>query len=136
MEVKVCQSCKQMFHYIAGRVICPHCRKVEEEKFQAVKEYLRQYPGATLTQVSEETGVSSKLILRFLKEERLEISSDSLITLECETCGKKILSGTRCSDCTTKLIKTLNEMKGNFVENSKQDMKSKMRFLDANQYRR
>lgn len=136
METRICLSCKHMFHYIAGPVVCPQCREKEEQQFKIVKEYLREYPGATLTQVSEATGVSSKLILRFLREERLEVTSDSAISLVCERCGKKILTGTRCSECSAELMKTLNQMKGSFVGEKKEDTKSKMRFLDANQYRR
>ena len=40
METRICLSCKHMFHYIAGPVVCPQCREKEEQQFKIVKEYL------------------------------------------------------------------------------------------------
>lgn len=93
MEVKVCKSCKSMFQHIAGPIMCQKCRAIEEDRFQIVKEYLRENPGTSLMVVSAETGIESKIILRFLREERLEVSEDSPISLVCEQCGKKIFTG-------------------------------------------
>lgn len=136
METRVCGSCKHLFHYITGPVVCPKCRTIEDEKFKVVKEYLRRHPGANLPEIHEETGVDTKLILRFIRDERLEIASDSPIALSCESCGRKILTGIRCSECESKLIKGLNQMKGSFVSEQGAAPQSKMRFLAANQYRR
>ncbi|MBE6023079.1 MAG: hypothetical protein E7231_07585 [Cellulosilyticum sp.] len=130
METKVCVSCKSIFYYIAGPVVCPKCRAAEEEQFKIVKEYLRENPGANLPEVSEATGVNSKLILRFLREERLEVSANSPISITCERCGKNILTGTMCNECQSEMLKTLNKMKGSFVGKEQDEVKSKMRFLD------
>lgn len=136
MEVKVCKSCKGMFQYIAGPIMCPRCRAIEEDQFQIVKDYLRKNPGANLAEVSIETGVESKVILRFLRDERLEVAEGSPIALVCEQCGKKILTGTRCSACEAQMLKSLNEMKGHFIEKSNDAAKARMRFLDPKQYRK
>ena len=136
MEVKVCKSCKRMFQYIAGPVICPHCRAKEDEQFELVKGYLRNNPGANLMQVSEATGVESKVILKFLREERLEVSKDSPISLVCEQCGKRISTGIRCSECEAQMLKDLNQIKRHLVSKTEDETKARMRFLDAKQYRK
>lgn len=136
METRICEACKHLFRYIAGPVICPQCRAVEEEKFKLVKECLRKYPGANLSEINEKTGVDTKLILRFIREERLEIASDSPITLSCESCGKRILTGVRCSECESKLLKDLNQMKGSFLTQQDDTTQAKMRFLAGKQYER
>ena len=136
VETKICKSCKRMFYYIAGPEVCPQCREVEEEQFKLVKEYLRKNPGANLQEVKEATKVSSKLILRFLREGRLEVTEDSPIALFCEKCGKRILTGIRCTECESEMLKALNQMKGSFVGKSNDEIRHKMRFLEADQYRR
>ena len=139
MEVVVCRHCKNLFHYITGPRICPVCRKQEEERFKAVKEYLLRYPGASLPQVSEATGVSRQMILKFLREDRLKVSDESEISLVCERCGRKIQSGKRCSQCEAELLKALNEMKASFASKpteTKEKTPAKMRFFDASKYKK
>ena len=136
MEVKVCKSCKHMFQYIAGPILCPKCRQIEEQAFEAVRDYLRENVGASLADVSEATGIATKTILRFLREGRLEVTKDSPIALVCETCGKRILTGLRCSECEAKMLNSLQQMKGYLVEKNEDEARAKMRFLDAKQYRR
>ncbi|ADQ41183.1 Flagellar operon protein YvyF [Caldicellulosiruptor acetigenus I77R1B] len=98
MDVRNCRRCGKIYLY-DGSPICPQCRKEEEEDFKKVKEYLYDHPGATLPEVSNATGVSPEKILRFLKEERLEIVGESNIILECERCGKAIKTGRLCDEC-------------------------------------
>jgi predicted amidophosphoribosyltransferase len=53
MEVKYCARCKKLFQYIGGPMLCPSCRDEEEKDFQRVKEFLRENPKATITEISE-----------------------------------------------------------------------------------
>lgn len=136
METRVCESCKRLFYYVSGPTICTKCREAEEDKFKKVKDYLKLNPGATVAEVSEETKVSTKLILSFLRDERLEVRSDSLVLLACECCGKKILTGARCAECESKMLKESNHMKGSFVQKDSGQAGAKMRFLNADQYKK
>lgn len=142
MEVVVCRACKNLFHYIAGPRLCAACQKKEEEKFKAVKDYLVRYPGASLPQLSEATGVSRQLILKFLRQDRLKVSDESDIKLECERCGKKIASGKRCKECEMELLQALKQMKASFankpIEEVKEKSPARMRFLnsDESKYKR
>jgi flagellar operon protein (TIGR03826 family) len=106
-DIRNCRRCKRIFMYVGGPQICEDCKKQEEEKYEKVRLFLKDFPGATIQEVSQETEVETKLIYKFLKEGRLEISSTSPIALLCEQCGRRINSGRFCIDCSKKLA---NEM--------------------------
>lgn len=106
-EVKNCRRCKKIFMWSVGQQICNECKKLEEEDFEKVRKFLRDYPGATITEVSNATEVSTQLIYRFLKDGRLEVTENSPIALQCETCGVRITCGRFCVNCSKKLA---NEM--------------------------
>jgi flagellar operon protein (TIGR03826 family) len=98
-EIRNCPRCGKIFTYI-NRPICHSCMENEENEFKVVKDYIYDNPGATISEVSQETEVSVEKIMRFLREERLEISSEnSNMLLECERCGRAINSGRFCENC-------------------------------------
>lgn len=134
MEVKACRQCGKLFQYISGMPICIRCKKAEEEMFQSVKEYLRENKGASLKTVSEETGVSTAKIERYIKEGRLEVSVGSGVSLTCERCGTSIYTGRLCNKCKTNLSNSLNAA-AKSIQGSRQvrkeKEKEKMRFLDS-----
>ncbi len=140
MDVRICKGCKKMFQYVAGPQLCPRCRQLEEEMFQRVKEYLRENPGESMNIVSEETEVPVVLIEKFLREGRLEIASNSLISLSCEICGRKITTGRFCHTCKGELTNNLNEAKRSLVKENApkatQHDGEKMRFLKSDSIRR
>ncbi|MCK9217302.1 MAG: MerR family transcriptional regulator [Firmicutes bacterium] len=102
-ELRNCARCGKLFPYI-GRPICNRCVEKEEEEFKIVKEYIYDNPGATVFEVADATEVSVDKIMRFLREERLEISSENVnLILECESCSRPIKSGRYCEECKAKL---------------------------------
>lgn len=104
-EIRNCPRCGKIFTYI-GRPICTKCIETEENEFKIVKEYVYDNPGATISEVSQETGVTVEKIMRFLREERLEIKSEnSNLILECERCGRAINSGRFCENCKGQINK-------------------------------
>lgn len=108
MEVRNCKGCGKLFNYMQGPLLCPGCIADLEDKFQQVKEFLRENPKAPLNVVSEENDVSVKQIRQWVREERLSFTEESQITLECEGCGAKILTGKYCDKCKNGLISDLN----------------------------
>ena len=139
MEVRTCRRCKKIFQYITGPQICPRCKQKEEEMFQVVKEYLRQNPGATMNIVSQETEVSVAIIEGFLRQGRLEVTSDSPIALSCESCGVRILTGRLCQKCNASLVGGLSSA-AKEIETEKRALEEKrkgekMRFLKSDQIR-
>ena len=40
MDVRTCKSCKRIFNYLSGPIMCPACIEKLEEKFKEVKDYI------------------------------------------------------------------------------------------------
>lgn len=116
-EIRNCKGCRRMFQYVSGPVLCHVCRSLDEEEFQKVRDFLKEFPGATMQEVSTNTGVSPNKISRWLKEERLEVSETSAIALNCERCGVRIRSGRFCIECSKGLAKEMMNM-GRELQNS------------------
>lgn len=98
MELRNCSKCGRVFAY-KGVDVCIRCLDGEEDQFKLVKEYLYDHPGATVNELSEATGVSERQILRYLRENRIEIREENNTLLDCQRCGKSIRSGRFCDSC-------------------------------------
>ncbi len=133
MEVRNCKNCGKMFNYI-GKPICPTCEKRLEDKFQEVKQYVKEHKEASITEVAEENEVSVNQIKRWVRQERLAFSDESMVGLECENCGAMIKTGRFCESCKQKLQNNLSSVikkKPEPVVNKKRESDSaKMRFFD------
>lgn len=133
MDVRPCKNCKRLFNYLSGPAICTACQEKLEEKFQEVKDYIRENPTASLHNVSEANEVSVKQLKTWVREERLTFSDDSPVGIECMNCGAMIKCGKYCENCKGKMINTLN--KSIEVEKPKPEPKksdgNRMRFLDV-----
>lgn len=137
MNVRNCRKCGRIFNYVAGPHICPACRERLEADFQRVKEYVRENPGAIISEVAEVCEVEISQIHQWLREERLQLTEGSAITLQCETCGAPILSGRYCDKCRKELTMGLNNIVRSAAtrqepvqKGSAQRDKDKMRFLN------
>ena len=135
MNVRNCRKCGRIFNYAMGPIICPQCREAQEAKFKEVKEYIQKHPGCGMQEVSRECDVETSQIQQWLREERLEFASDSMITLNCESCGTPIRSGRYCDKCKNDMTSSLRSvMQSNVVqkqmpvEHKKES--PKMRFLE------
>ena len=106
-EIRYCKECRRIFQYVSGPVLCNFCKKKDDEEFEKVRVFLRDYPGATMQEVSNVTGVKPGKIHRWLKEERLEVSEGSPVALNCEKCGIRIRSGRFCVDCSRSLAREM-----------------------------
>lgn len=131
MELMNCGNCKRLFNYISGDKICPKCVEVLEEKFEQVKDYIRENPRVNVNTVSEECEVSVKQIKKWVREERLTFADDSLVGLDCERCGRMIHSGRFCKKCADGLAGAMEELyKVNIELKPKTSSAGKMRFLE------
>lgn len=136
MDVKNCRSCGRLFNYMGGPPICISCKEALEEKFQRVKEYIRDNKDAHVDQVSEECEVSVKQIKQWIREERLVLSEESGMFLECEVCGAAIRMGRYCDKCKLKVQGDLRGAYGAAAKPSEQHKESRdsngnrMHFLD------
>ena len=99
MEAKNCRGCGRLFNYMQGQPLCPACVAALVDKFQQLKEYLMGHPKASMSELSEENDVSVKQIKQWVREERLTFTEESQVTLECEVCGSRVLTGRFCERC-------------------------------------
>lgn len=107
-DVRNCKKCGRIFQYDGINKKCDRCRKGEEEDFARVKEYLYDHPKATISEVAQETEVEEDLILRYLRQGRLEIVGEGgSLVLDCERCGRSIKTGRFCDQCTHEMTAEL-----------------------------
>ena len=128
MDLKKCINCNQLFAAAKGQRICPDCLAEEENKFQLVKDYLWDNPGATIPEVSEATDVGEAIIKKFVREGRLVELQGSNIKVECQKCGKPISQGKFCSECSNKLANDIQKSKSKTKKSkrNKRDNQEKM----------
>lgn len=132
MNLRNCRQCGQVFNYMAGNMICPKCREEAEKKFQEVKDYLREHKGSTINDIAEACDVDPQQVRSWLRGDRLEVTEDSAVYLDCEACGAPIRSGKYCDRCKMNLAKDFGSIldegrrKNQPVEQKKS---AKMRFL-------
>jgi flagellar operon protein (TIGR03826 family) len=108
MAIKNCKSCGKIFNALTAKDrICPICKQADVANFKKVKDYLYKNRGANIPTVSEETGVPQKDIVRYLREDRLEVADLSEIGIPCERCGVNIKSGRFCKKCLSEMNKEL-----------------------------
>lgn len=134
MDIRNCKICGKLFNYVpGGYMLCPSCEKTLEEKFQEVKQFVTDNPGANINEVSEKMDITVSQIKRWIREERLTFSQDSMVMLDCERCGAPIRSGRFCTKCKEGLQNQLsNAIKRNEPTMKKKNIKdanAKMRFL-------
>lgn len=109
VNVSNCKSCGRLFNVISNTRICPDCQRKLEEKFQEVKEYLKENPFANIDVLSKECDVSVKQIKEWVREERLVFAEGSMDGIECEQCGKLIRTGKYCDECKVKITNNLRQ---------------------------
>jgi predicted amidophosphoribosyltransferase len=99
-NVKVCAFCGKLFQSM-GPDICPECSVKLDEEFVRVREYLYDNPGhIDVMDIVNNTGVSEKAVLRFIKDGRLarKVSTEEA-GLRCAICGAPISAGRLCRRC-------------------------------------
>ncbi len=111
-----CRRCGQKYDTnVLGSVYCHNCHAIEEEKYQMVRELVKANPGIGIGRVSQETGLSTGKIIRYVREERLEFVGASSAYLNCEDCGCKIKTGRYCAKCKPKHPQVQPKMSASYV---------------------
>jgi len=108
-KLKNCNKCGRVFQAEEiGQKFCDRCKGNEEDLFNKVREYIYDNPDTNVMEVSEELEVDEDLILKWLRQGRLELKGDG-VGYPCDRCGKSINSGRFCSACQ-------GELKNGFAE--------------------
>ncbi len=115
-EVRNCRKCKRIIMWSMGPQLCEDCKKLEEEEFNKVRKFVRDFPGASVQEVSDATEVSQATIHKYLKDGRLEVAENSPISINCENCGARIRSGRFCNTCSATLARDMMKAGRNLVQ--------------------
>ena len=118
MDVRNCKKCGSIFNYLSGPPLCPTCIRKLDDIFDEVKEYIYDHPRVDMKEVSEVFDVSVQQIRQWIREERLSFAEDSMIGIDCESCGVTIKTDAFVNPARTILqkdfkmcIKSLNKSK-------------------------
>lgn len=134
MDVRNCKGCGKLFNYMSGPPLCASCAAAMDLKFEEVKEYVYDHPRVGIQEVSEVMEVSVNQIKQWIREERLAFAEDSMIGLECESCGVTIKTGRLCKACKDRLAKGFTDLYPSEkpVQRQKDPRENpKMRFIDT-----
>ncbi|MCT4585976.1 MAG: flagellar protein [Peptostreptococcaceae bacterium] len=108
MELINCKKCGRTFGSTDGEQFCKKCREVElDELFKVVRDYLYANPGASVEEVHDKTGIEKRVIIKFLRDERIEIVEDENALLTCQRCGVSIKTGKFCNKCKHEIDREL-----------------------------
>ncbi len=107
MNIKSCRKCKEAFVSNSNSNICPSCIKKIDENFQKVRDYIYDNPNAKMEQICEATEVDRADIIMWLKQGKLIMDSAATPLINCETCGKPIVSGRYCAECNDRVRSSL-----------------------------
>lgn len=104
MNLANCPQCGKL--YVKNSFnLCPNCLREIEDQYRKCVDYLRKNRGCNLHELSEGTGVSIRLITRFIREGRIAAKDAPNVLTPCESCGEPIKEGTLCANCRSKLAK-------------------------------
>ncbi len=113
-SMRNCPKCGNVFTFVRNP-ICPECQAKEDEIFESVRFYIKENGSKSIEEVAEATEVSVKKILNYIREGKIELSSNEGIQLACENCGKPISVGRYCAICASKIK---NKFDANFSKPS------------------
>lgn len=105
-DFRQCIWCGSIFRYL-GNPTCSKCVQKMDADFLIVREYIYKHRHATVPDVVEDTGVSEKEVLHFLRDGRIEMT-EADGSLKCESCGEAIKSGRLCASCKNSMASTLS----------------------------
>lgn len=66
-----CSRCGAMYIENGTGDLCRDCADMLEENYQKIRRYLRKHPGETPAEVSSNTGIDIRIILKLLRQGRL-----------------------------------------------------------------
>lgn len=104
MGLANCRECGKLFMQNPSG-LCPECYRIEEENEEKVARFLRDNRKASIAEVHEATGVEEKTILKMIKKGR--ILGDVQVEYPCESCGKPILEGRMCAECSRRVLEQI-----------------------------
>ncbi|HAI85812.1 MAG TPA: hypothetical protein DCL63_02335 [Firmicutes bacterium] len=107
MPLGNCTRCGKLFNRLS-RPVCPDCAREEERHVDSVMAFLRENPSATIEEISQSTGVDIKIVLRLIRDDRLQATSAYTAVRNCKACGAPLTAGHYCGYCLRKFGQALS----------------------------
>ncbi len=108
-KLKNCSKCGRVFQAEEiGQKHCMRCRSNEDDLFLKAREFIYDNPQTNVIEVSEELDIEEDLILKWLRQGRLELKGEG-VGYPCDRCGKSIKSGRFCDSCQMELKNGFND---------------------------
>jgi flagellar operon protein (TIGR03826 family) len=111
MDLSNCPECGEIYIKSKFRDVCEKCWRQEEAAYDTVYKFMRKRENrtASMLQIVEATGVEEVLILKFIKNGKLQIVNFPNLGYPCDKCGTIIRSGRLCDGCTAELRSDLKD---------------------------
>lgn len=74
MQVNVCKHCCKVFKSRYKTYRCEDCKQKDEDYFDDIESYLKEFPNSNALQISEALGITAFQVLHYIKEGRLNVS--------------------------------------------------------------
>lgn len=73
MEVNLCMRCKRLFQSSSQLTasVCRDCFMKHEDDFKLVRNYIRENPETTISELAEACNIKTEYIKQWIKEERI-----------------------------------------------------------------
>lgn len=113
IKTRRCRRCRTFIHENSLREYCNRCYKIVEEVFDKIREYLKEYPGATAFEMNQRLGIPTHVINNFVKDGRLIEIPNEFLNIECLRCGNLLLSSYHkyCPICEEEMRRDLLKAK-------------------------
>ncbi len=131
-ELANCAKCGKVYVKTGIRELCYDCFREEEEAFEKVRRFInkRENRTASMKEISEGTGVPEELVLKFIKQGRLNIARLPNVGYPCESCGRTIRTGKICERCARRISKELEILKEKEREKQEKERKETYYAID------
>ncbi|MDR5658114.1 hypothetical protein RH915_01295 [Serpentinicella sp. ANB-PHB4] len=112
-SIRACRKCRKPIHEKSLHEYCESCYKKIEEVFEQIRDYLREFPGATSYEMEQRLGIPVHVINNFVKDGRLVEMPNEFLNIQCIKCNCLLLSAYHkyCPACEVKMIRELDDAK-------------------------
>lgn len=107
-----CPNCNALFLKNSFQTVCNSCLKEEERSFEKVYKFPKKQENrqSTMIHIVEKTGVEEELILKFIRQKRIQLSNFPNLGYPCERCGTTIREGRYCQSCDQDLASQISQL--------------------------
>lgn len=103
-KFKKCKKCGgNVLPKADGEYVCEECGEIYLDDYGKIKKYMNEHNGATMQEISKNTGVSIGSIKEFIGNCKLEFKQPSSAYMKCDVCGTLLTCGKICSRCGNRL---------------------------------